>query len=78
MPSTAVIRYHDEPDTAAPAHVVFQPPPLTVAAMDTRVLTSMMPSRVASVEGLVRRRALQAAYLVTIGGATALNSFRAA
>jgi hypothetical protein len=68
----ALIRYHAVPVTALPAHVADQRVPVTVAVTSTFVSVLIRARIVASPEGLVRRFAPQAAYLV-MGAATALH-----
>ena len=79
VPLTAVIRYHDDPATAA-AGTGRLPAAATDRGRDGHAGVDVDDALARSHRStaLVRRRTLQAAYLVTIGGATALNSFRAA
>jgi hypothetical protein len=70
LPFTALILYQRVPVAALPAHLVDHAVPVTVALTSTLVSVLMRVLAVAVVEGLVRRRALHAAYLVT---ATDLN-----
>ena len=69
VPFTALIWYQDVPETAAPVHVATQLPPVTLVTTVTLVSVPISVLAVALTEALVRRLAVQAAYLVTVGAA---------
>jgi len=70
LPFTAVIRYQVLPELVLPAHVVRQPPLVTVAETDTLVPVLMTARIRELIQAFVRRFALHSAAFVVVAPRT--------